>query len=313
MTPTMAPGLRATVSAVCRAEDLTAAIKAVTPHVGKEKDGGGVERVRVVTDAERMRLALVATNRQRAAVALVPLLEVDDPTEQGTERDTTEGLDFTAPALKVITQVFKATGTERLRLDITAQTLQATDVDGLLEGRTIRIHAQGEYFDEGGLDRVDGAATVLRVCAEPIAQEASFLIPEDQLAAWKATATALGGLPLMATAAGHLLVASGALESLMGLTVLATGDAYGTTEASLGVPAYDGPAVEALMDLLLDGAPPGGEPAREAEHTLVTEIQHWIRTQTNPTSTTETSGNTGNTGNTEGDEGAEGPFGGDAA
>mgnify|MGYP000864898454 FL=1 len=307
MTPTMAPRLRATVSAVCRAEDLTAAIKAVTPHVGKEKDGGGVERVRVVTDAERMRLALIATNRQRAAVALVPLLEVDDPTEPGTETDTTEGLDFTAPALKVITQVFKSTGTDRLRLDITAQTLQATDVDGLLEGRTIRIHAQGEYFDESGLDRVDGAATVLRVCAEPIAQEASFLIPEDQLAAWKATATALGGLPLVATATGHLLVACGALESLMGLTVLATGAAYGTTEASLGVPAYDGPAVEALMDLLLDGTPPGGEPAREAEHTLVTEIQNWIHTQT---STTETSGNTKDT---EGDEGAEGPFGGDAA
>ena len=248
MTPTMAPGLRATVSAVCRAEDLTAAIKAVTPHVGKEKDGGGVERVRVVADAERMRLALIATNRQRAAVALVPLLEVDDPTELDTERDTTEGLDFTAPALKVITQVFKSTGTDRLRLDITAQTLQATDVDGLLEGRTIRIRAQGEYFDESGLDRVDGVAAVLRVCAEPIAQE-----------------------------------------------------------ASLGVPACDGPAVEALMDLLLDGTPPGGEPAREAEHALVTEIQRWIRTQTNPTSTTETSGNT------EGDEGAEGPFGGDAA
>ena len=61
------------------------------------------------------------------------------------------------------------------------------------------------------------------------------------------------------------------------------------------------------MDLLLDGTPPGGEPAREAEHALVTEIQHWIRTQTTPTSTTETSGNA------EGDEGAEGPFGGDAA
>ena len=310
MTPTTAQGLRATVSAVCRAEDLIAAIKAVTPHVGKEKDGGGVERVRVVADVERMRLALVATNRQRAAVALVPLLEVDDPTELDAETDTTEGLDFTAPALKVITQVFKSTGTERLRLDITAQTLQATDVDGLLEGRTIRIHAQGEYFDESGLDRVDGAATVLRVCAEPIAQEASFLIPEDQLAAWKATATALGGLPLVATATGHLLVACGALESLMGLTVLATGDAYGTTEASLGVPACDGPAVEALMDLLLDGTPPGGEPAREAEHALVTEIQRWIRTQTNPTSTTETSGNTEDA---ESDEGDEGPFGGDAA
>ena len=158
MTPTMAPGLRATVSAVCRAEDLTAAIKAVIPHTGKEKDGGGVERVRVVADVERMRLALVATNRQRAAVALVPLLEVDEPTELDAETDTTEGLDFTAPALKVITQVFKSTGTERLRLDITAQTLQATDVDGLLEGRTIRLRAQGEYFDEGGLDRVDGVA-----------------------------------------------------------------------------------------------------------------------------------------------------------
>lgn len=298
MTPTMAPGLRATVSAVCRAEDLTAAIKAVIPHVGKEKDGGGVERVRVVADAERMRLALIATNRQRAAVALVPLLEVDDPTELDAETDTTEGLDFTAPALKVITQVFKATGTDRLRLDITAQTLQATDVDGLLEGRTIRIHAQGEYFDEGGPDRVDGVAAVLGVCAEPVARAASFLIPEDQLAAWKATATALGGLPLVATATGHLLVASGALESLMGLTVLATGNAYGTTEAALGVPAYSGPAVEALMGLLLDGDPPGGEPAREAEHSLVAEIQHWIRAQTDTTDDAD---------------GAEGPFGGDAA
>ena len=108
----------------------------------------------------------------------------------------------------------------------------------------------------------------------------------------------------MATATGHLLVACGALGSLMGLTVLATGDAYGTSEVSLGVPAYNGPAVEALMDLLLDGTPPGGEPAREAEHALVTEIQNWIHTQTNPT---ETSGNTKDA------EGAEGPFGGDAA
>ena len=64
------------------------------------------------------------------------------------------------------------------------------------------------------------------------------------------------------------------------------------------------------MDLLLDGTPPGGEPAREAEHALVTEIQRWIRTQTNPTSTTETSGNTEDA---ESDEGDEGPFGGDAA
>ena len=296
MTPTMAPGLRATVSAVCRAEDLIAAIKAVIPHTGKEKDGGGMERVRVVADVELMRLALIATNRQRAAVALLPLLEADEITALNGEAVTVEDLDFTAPALKVITQVFKSTGTDRLRLDITAQTLQATDVDGLLEGRTIRLRAQGEYFDEGGLDRVDGVAAVLAVCAEPIAQEASFLIPEDQLGAWKATATALGGLPLVATATGHLLVASGALESLMGLTVLATGNAYGTTEASLGVPAYSGPAIEALMGLLLDGAPPGGEPAREAEHALVTEIQDWIRTQA-----------------TDSDEGDEGPFGGDAA
>ena len=102
----------------------------------------------------------------------------------------------------------------------------------------------------------------------------------------------------MATATGHLLVASGALESLMGLTVLATGNAYGTTEASLGVPAYSGPAVEALMDLLLDGDPPGGEPAREAEHSLVAEIQHWMRAQTDTTDDAD---------------GAEGPFGGDAA
>ena len=67
------------------------------------------------------------------------------------------------------------------------------------------------------------------------------------------------------------------------------------------------------MDLLLDGTPPGGEPAREAEHALVTEIQNWIHTQTSTTSTTETSGNTEDAEGDEGDEGAEGPFGGDAA
>ena len=179
--------------------------------------------------------------------------------------------------------------------------MQATDVDGLLEGRTIRIRAQGEYFDEGGLARIDGVAAVLGVCAEPIAQAASFLIPEDQLAAWKATATALGGLPLVATTGQHLLVASGALESLMGLTVLATGGVYGTTEASLGVPAYDGPAIDALMGLLIDGTPPGGEPTREAEHALVTEIQHWIHAQTDTAD------------DTNGAEDDKGPFGGDAA
>lgn len=64
------------------------------------------------------------------------------------------------------------------------------------------------------------------------------------------------------------------------------------------------------MDLLIDGTPPGGEPAREAEHALVTEIQHWIRTQTNATETSETSETSGNT---EDAEGAEGLFGGDAA
>lgn len=297
-----APGLRAAVSAVCRAEDLIAAIKAVTPHVGREKDGGGVERVRVVADTGLMRLALVATNRQRAAVALLPLLEADETASLSGEAVTVEDLDFTAPALKVITQVFRSTGTERLRLDITDLTLQATDVDGLLEGRTIRLRALGEYVDESGLDRVDGVAAVLRVCAEPVARVASFLIPEDQVGAWRATATALGGLPLLATATGHLLVASGALESLTGLTVLATGDAYGTCEASTGVAAYSGPAIEALMGILLDGAPPGGEPARDAEHALVTEIQDWIRTQTTDTTNIN-----------EGDEGDGGPFGGDAA
>ena len=98
MTPTMAPGLRATVSAVCRAEDLTAAIKAVTPHVGKEKDGGGVERVRVVADVERMRLALVATNRQRAAVALVRCWRSTTP-PSWTPRGT-RPRDWTSPLLR---------------------------------------------------------------------------------------------------------------------------------------------------------------------------------------------------------------------
>lgn len=76
---TATTGLDAGLSAVCRMEDLLSAVAAVVPHVGRPKDGGGVDRVRVVVDAGAMRLALLAGDRTSAAVALAPLLEADEP------------------------------------------------------------------------------------------------------------------------------------------------------------------------------------------------------------------------------------------
>ena len=70
--------LDAGLSAVCRMEDLLSAVAAVVPHVGRPKDGGGVDRVRVVVDAGAMRLALLAGDRTSTAVALAPLLETDE-------------------------------------------------------------------------------------------------------------------------------------------------------------------------------------------------------------------------------------------
>ena len=79
------------------------------------------------------------------------------------------------------------------------------------------------------------------------------------------------------TAAGDVVVAAGAVDDLDGLTVLgATAPVWGADYAPLDEPAYDGPAIAALMGLLLDGVPAGGETAPDRDRGLVGEITDWL-------------------------------------
>lgn len=282
-----------TLTAQVRGEDLLKAIGAVVPHTGKESDGGGVERIRVCLDTGLMRLALVATNGGSAIVAVLPLLEADETFDPAGERVEWMDVDLTKDAVKAISAVLKSSDPDLLRLDVTSRSVQVTDVSGLLAGRTIRVQAQPEWFSDEDTDRVDGAALVLETCAEPLSARASVMLPESALRPWMATARVLGGLPLRVTTEGHAVVAFGALDDLAGLTVLGSMTVLGASADGGWGPAYTGPGVGALMDLLLDGTPVGGEPARERESALVTEIQEWMREQHA--------------------DGGEGPEGGDAA
>ena len=79
------------------------------------------------------------------------------------------------------------------------------------------------------------------------------------------------------TAAGDVVVAAGAVDDLDGLTVLgAAPPMWGADHAPLDEPAYDGPGVTALMGLLLDGVPAGGETAPDRDRGLVGEITDWL-------------------------------------
>lgn len=267
-------GLDAGLSAVCRMEDLLSAVAAVVPHVGRPKDGGGVDRVRVVVDAGAMRLALLAGDRTSAAVALAPLLEADDG---GGGAGWVADLDLTAPSARVIPAVLDKAGgdTAALTVDPIRRTLRVADASGLLEGRAVKVRAMGEWV--GDEERVCAAGVVLAACARPLAARATAFLPADALRSWAATGRALGGLPMRLTAAGDVVVAAGAVDDLDGLTVLgATAPVWGADYAPLDEPAYDGPAIAALMGLLLDGVPAGGETAPGRDRGLVGEITDWL-------------------------------------
>lgn len=271
---TATTGLDAGLSAVCRMEDLLSAVAAVVPHVGRPKDGGGVDRVRVVVDAGAMRLALLAGDRTSAAVALAPLLEADDG---GGGAGWVADLDLTAPSAKVIPAVLGKTGgdTAALTVDPIRRTLRVADASGLLEGRAVKVRAMGEWV--GDEERVCAAGVVLAAVARPLAARATAFLPADALRSWAATGRALGGLPMRLTAAGDVVVAAGAVDDLDGLTVLgATAPMWGADHAPLDEPAYDGPAIAALMGLLLDGVPAGGETAPDRDRGLVGEITDWL-------------------------------------
>ncbi len=272
-------GLDAGLSAVCRMEDLLSAVAAVVPHVGRPKDGGGVDRVRVVVDAGAMRLALLAGDRTSAAVALAPLLETDEPDadDGGGAAGWVADLDLTAPSARVIPAVLDKAGgdTAALTVDPIRRTLRVADASGLLEGRAVKVRAMGEWV--GDEERVCAAGVVLAACARPLAARATAFLPADALRSWAATGRALGGLPMRLTAAGDVVVAAGAVDDLDGLTVLgATAPMWGADHAPLDEPAYDGPGVTALMGLLLDGVPAGGETAPDRDRGLVGEITDWL-------------------------------------
>lgn len=275
---TATTGLDAGLSAVCRMEDLLSAVAAVVPHVGRPKDGGGVDRVRVVVDAGAMRLALLAVDQTSAAVALAPLLETDEPdADDGGDAGWVADLDLTAPSAKVIPAVLDKTGgdTAALTVDPIRRTLRVADASGLLEGRAVKVRAMGEWV--GDEERVCAAGVVLAACARPLAARATAFLPADALRSWAATGRALGGLPMRLTAAGDVVVAAGAVDDLDGLTVLgATAPMWGADHAPLDEPAYDGPGVTALMGLLLDGVPAGGETAPDRDRGLVGEITDWL-------------------------------------
>lgn len=275
---TATTGLDAGLSAVCRMEDLLSAVAAVVPHVGRPKDGGGVDRVRVVVDAGAMRLALLAGDRTSAAVALAPLLETDEPdADDGGGAGWVADLDLTAPSARVIPAVLDKAGgdTAVLTVDPIRRTLRVADASGLLEGRAVKVRAMGEWV--GDEERVCAAGVVLAACARPLAVRATAFLPADALRSWAATGRALGGLPMRLTAAGDVVVAAGAVDGLDGLTVLgATAPMWGADHAPLDEPAYDGPGVTALMGLLLDGVPAGGETAPDRERGLVGEITDWL-------------------------------------
>lgn len=274
---TATTGLDAGLSAVCRMEDLLSAVAAVVPHVGRPKDGGGVDRVRVVVDAGAMRLALLAGDRTSAAVALAPLLETDEPDADDGGAGWVADLDLTAPSAKVIPAVLDKAGgdTAALTVDPIRRTLRVADASGLLEGRAVKVRAMGEWV--GDEERVCAAGVVLAACARPLAARATAFLPAAALRSWAATGRALGGLPMRLTAAGDVVVAAGAVDDLDGLTVLgATATMWGADHAPLDEPAYDGPGVTALMGLLLDGVPAGGETAPDRDRGLVGEITDWL-------------------------------------
>lgn len=317
MTDTATPApLGVTLHATLPMDDLLTALAAVVPHVGTERSGPGCDRLRLVLDVAGMRLCLLATDSESAIMASVPLSDADDAVvidDDGPGARVVDrvDLDLTAGAAKTIRAVFAKTGGETVRVDVPAdgRSIQVTDVSGMLVGRTVRVAAMGEWVPADDEQRVDAAAMIAHTCAAPLALQTTCSLLPKTLASWSPTAKALDVLPLRVTASGMGLMAYGDLADAAGLVVLGCLRVYGTVDAvSASEAAYDGPATAVLMDLLLDGAPVGGEAMEEVSHAMVSELSAWLHEQHDP----DTDGDPDT--DPDGDDGPDdGPAGGDAA
>ncbi|WP_136314445.1 hypothetical protein [Actinomyces procaprae] len=287
-TPAAAP-LGVMLHATCDMAGLLMALGAVVPHVGTDRDGAGCDRLRLVLDVEAMRLCLLATDSVSAIMASVPLSEADDAViidgdgpVSAAQVVTRVDLDLTAGAAKTIIAVFRTVAGETVRLDVPAdgRSIQVTDTSGMLAGRTVRVAAMGEWGPEGDEQRVDAAALIASVCAAPLALQTTCSLLPKALSRWSPTARALGVLPLRVTMGGMGLVVYGDLYAASGPVVLGCLRVYGTVDAVPSTEAaYDGPATAVLMDLLLDGAPVGGEATEEVSHAMVSELSAWLHEQ----------------------------------
>lgn len=266
-----------TVSAVVDMGEFVIAAGAVAPHAGKEKDGRAMDRVRFILDPGQMSAAIAACCPSRAAVAIMPVAEAGDWRGRRVEADVTP------QALRVMSRVFDAAEQGSVRIDMRltdtggghwrALSVQATDVSGMIPGRTVRVMALPEWGARGAR-RADAVALVLASCASAEAGAGAFTIQKGDVAAWARTARVLGGLPLVVVEDDRVLVRYGCLTDARGLVFLATGATHGAGPAATGAPgAYEGPALEVLMGMLLDGGPEGG---RRAEGGLADEIEQWV-------------------------------------
>lgn len=266
------------LSATVDMGEFIAAVGTVVPHAGKEKDGRGMERVRFIIDPGQMRAAIAACCPARAAVAVLPISETTDWEGGRVEAD------LTSSALQVLAKVFEAVEQGALRLEMRltdtggghwrALSLQATDVSGMIPRRTLRVMALSEW-DGQGMRRADAVELVLQACSSLVAGSGDFMIPAECMAPWARTAKRLGGLPVVATADGRMLVRAGGIWDMRSMGFLAVGLAHGTDAAALGAPtAYDGPLLGVLMGLLIDGGPDG---EATAERELVASITDWLR------------------------------------
>lgn len=168
-----------TVSAVVDMGEFVIAAGAVAPHAGKEKDGRAMDRVRFILDPGQMSAAIAACCPSRAAVAIMPVAEAGDWRGRRVEADVTP------QALRVMSRVFDAAEQGSVRIDMRltdtggghwrALSVQATDVSGMIPGRTVRVMALPEWGARGAR-RADAVALVLASCASAEAGAGAFTI-----------------------------------------------------------------------------------------------------------------------------------------
>ena len=275
---------------LCDAGDLTTAINAVVPHNGAQKDLAKRTRIRLVVDLDTMHLGVAGASPMTAAVAVVPVVEVDVP-EDMLPLGGLLDVDVTPKCLRLVGSVFEGLETiETIGVEFymsrtpsggdvaTAEVsdVQATDVSAMFAGRTVRVPALPRWGFFDGEERVDAVAQVLQACGRPVSAEGRFTLPQPAMSVWARTARALGGLPLVAVDGDRVVVAAGALTGdTTGMGFLACGSAIGTGEASTGLPAYDGPVVSLLESWRLDDAQDEDWLA-EGGGALVTELSAWL-------------------------------------